>query len=141
MNFAAERRGPKRTALEHTLAANDSVTFVCDAYANGTLQRVSSLKIDFSQLGNWNLMEELFGDGPKTSAYVTRNQVARLAQDAYSRFSIEETYGMDEPRFSEAFIDDFVRFAGAHSFNQVPIETALSELSRFVCGAPAELNV
>ncbi len=57
-----------------------------------------------------NLEENLFGGAD--SKYVTRNQLAKLANLVQSRMRVLEEYQIPEEKFSDEFIDTILKNSG-----------------------------
>ena len=114
---------------------NIDLKFKCVLGTKGKLTKTNTLSITAQKLQGFGLEEDLFG---KTSAeetnkdvFVSRNQLAELANEMYSRLNILKEYEMPEHQFSDAFVHGLIDQITSSQFSQVSIDKALESLSKY----------
>ena len=85
----------------------------------------------------FNLEENLFGGAD--SKYVTRNQLAKLADLVQSNRRVLEDYQIPEEKFSDEFVDTIIKKSG-EEIRDVDFREALGSLSTFATDFEGDLN-
>ena len=96
--------------------------------------KTNTLSVTAQQLQGFGLEENLFGNASANNlsdVFVSRNQLAELANEMYSRLNILEEYEMPEHQFSEAFVHGLIDQIISRQFSQVPVDEALASLSKY----------
>ena len=75
-----------------------------------------------------------------TDVYVTRDQMVELANEMYTSLNILEEYEMPEVQFSEAFANDLINQISVCNFSHVPVDEALSSLSKYGFDIPEDFQ-
>jgi hypothetical protein len=135
MDFHAPEGSTERRLFEESLRKVASTKkkfnarFLCEMATRGKVTKTNHLTVSIKQIQSLGIAEELFG--PATATLVTRHQLAELAHKIYSSLNIVEEYEMTENKFSETFILELISQSVVQSFNHVPLDEALKELSKF----------
>jgi hypothetical protein len=145
MEFYAPENSIERRLFTKALEDDDNadLQFQCHLSAMGKLVATNTLTITGARLQQLGLEEEIFGPVGNSSAnfvYVMRHQMASLASEMYSTLNIVEEYEMPETKFAEAFVDELIRQVAERSFSMVPIDEALSSLSKYTYDATGDMK-
>ena len=140
MDFEAPPGSTERKLVGKELDGGRSRKYNCRVFTHGKLVKTNRLTITSYQQQLIGLDEKLFGSANTsasgmrenpTDVFVTRVQAAELANEMYSSLNILEEYEMSELQFSEAFVSDLISQIAVSSFTHVPIDEALSSISKY----------
>ena len=142
MDFEAPPGSIERRLFDQELARGGSQKFNCRLLAHAKDETINRLTVTAYQQQLMGLEEKLFGSSSAnisapemsdypTDVFVTRLQASELANEMYSSLNILEEYEMPELQFSEAFVSDLISQIAASSFTHVPIDEALSSISKY----------
>jgi len=109
----------------------------CTISGGAQTKKTNSFSISAQDSSNMNLEENLFGDAD--SKFVTRNQLAKLANLVQSKMQVLEDYQIPEEKFSDEFIDTIINKSGEEIRN-VDFREALSSLSSFATDFKGDLK-
>ena len=141
MDFEAPHGSIERRLFNKELDGEGrSRKFNCRVFSHGKVLKTNTLTITSYDQQLIGLEEKLFGSSNTsatemreiaTDVLVTRVQASELANEMYSSLNILEDYDMPELQFSEAFVNDLISKIAGSTFAHVPIDEALSSLSKY----------
>ena len=150
MDFEAPHGSIERRLFGKELdGEGSSRKFNCRVFSHGKDVKTNRLTLTSYQQQIIGLEEKLFGLANTsatemreipTDVLVTRVQATELANEMYTSLNILEEYEMPELQFSEAFVSDLISQIAASSFAHVPIDEALSSLSKYGFDIREDLN-
>jgi hypothetical protein len=141
MDFNAPEGSEERDALEmflHQGNKEQEFRFSCNLSSGSQTLQVNTLTISSNDFQHLGLKEKLLGTA--VSAYVTREQLNKLAGQLYSSLNLLEEFEMPRFQFQRIFIDDFLGLATEKNFHHVPVIEALKELSSYGLPTGQEFN-
>jgi len=135
--FNYEIDSKEREVLEKKLASKKNIDLKCTISGGAQTKKTNSFSISAQESSKMNLEEDLFGGAD--SKFVTRNQLAKLANLVQSNFRVLEEYQIPEEKFSDDFIDTIIQKSGEEMRN-VDFREALASLSTFATDFKGDLN-
>ena len=120
IDFYAPEGTAERELFKEKSAKEKDMMFECQMSTMGKFKKQNVLRIYSHQMQSLGVADELMG--PASSAYVTRTQLAKVANKLHSSLNVYEDYDMPEYQFSEAFVDDLLRDSAAKFSNVDMVE-------------------
>jgi len=127
----------ERNVLEKKLASKKNIDLECTISGGAQTKKTNRFSISAQESSKMNLEENLFGGAD--SKYVTRNQLAKLANLVQSRMHVLEDYQIPEEKFSDEFIDTILKNSG-DKLQNIDFREALGSLSTFATDFKGDLK-
>uniref|UniRef100_A0A915L2C7 Uncharacterized protein n=1 Tax=Romanomermis culicivorax TaxID=13658 RepID=A0A915L2C7_ROMCU len=127
VEIPCKENSENRKAFYARMKRPDPINWKCTFIADGKERFVNRIHISAEDVQDAAIDHNLFG--PASEVYVTRNQLSLFSQKIRNNLKIEEDYELDE-KFDEKLVDRLISIASS-SFKYVPIDDALSKLSKF----------